>query len=104
MQSKMKKMRNNEIHTFCFFKPWIYFESKPVWRDSNSKVSKPLPPKLDKYFVVERRSGREIGTTSTFLFLSRETNRELNRERPVIKRRSGGDDIADHRASDRRWS
>ena len=72
MQSKMKKMRNNEIHTFCFFKPRIYFESKPVWHDSNSKVSKPLPPKLDEYFVVERRSG--------------------------------GDDIADHRASDRRWS
>ena len=44
MQSKMKKMRNNEIHTFCFFKPRIYFESKPVWRDSNSKVSKPYPP------------------------------------------------------------
>ena len=41
MQSNMKKMRNNEIHTFCFFKPQIYFESKPVWRDSNSKVYKP---------------------------------------------------------------
>ena len=29
---------------------------------------------------------------------SRETNRELDRERPVIERRSGGDDISDHRA------
>ena len=27
-------------------------------------------------------------------FFSRETNRELDRERPVIERRSGGDDIS----------
>ena len=31
-------------------------------------------------------------------FFSRETNKELDRERPVIERRSGGDDISDHRA------
>ena len=31
-------------------------------------------------------------------FFSRETNKELDRERPVIERQSGGDDISDHRA------
>ena len=37
-----------------------------------------------------------MGQLPTFFFLGKQT--ELNRERPVIKRRSGGDDIADHRA------
>ena len=57
-----------------------------------------------------------LGQLQHFFFLGKQTG--LNRERPVIKRRSGGDNIADHRApqlvigddianhraSDRRWS
>ena len=41
LQNLEEKQCNNETHTFYFIKPRIYFESKPVWRDSNSKVSKP---------------------------------------------------------------
>ena len=67
--------------------------------------------------MTERKRER-LGQLQIFFFFSWETNRELHRERPVIKRRSGGDDIADHRdpqlvigddianhrATDRRWS
>ena len=52
---------------------------------------------MDEYFVVDEEVEERLGQLPTFFF-PWETNRELNRERPVIKRRSGGDDIVDHRA------
>ena len=51
---------------------------------------------MDEYFVVDEEVEERLGQLPTFFFLGKQT--ELNRERPVIKRRSGGDDIADHRA------
>ena len=45
--------------------------------------------------MIERKQER-LGRLQ--FFFSRETNRELDRERPVIERRSGFDDISDDHA------